>query len=442
MLGDGAAISAEASFRTLAGPEQKSINFVAWGDNRTNHPIHRQVADRVALANPDFVLNTGDLVEIGTRLADWNAFFDAERNLLANAPLYPSLGNHEGDGAMYTSVFALPNNERWYSFDSGPVHVVALDVITSAYTPGSAQYAWLEQDLQQTTRPWKIAYFHYPPYGFSTVHGSNLAVRSALSPLFERYGVQLVFNGHIHYYQRNVANGVTYVVTGGGGAPLYPLGTSQWTRYTEQTYHFVKVSVDGGTLTATGVRLDGTQFDAFTLAVPTPPVSPTPTTPPPSPTPTASLLAPTPTTAPPSPAPSTPPSPPTFAGRFSFLPFMSGTGAPAAIASQQTVGTVASLDSSVPPVAPPRRSPLEEANCLRCHQPFRLDNGVLLRYGWEYHIGTILPIGAPLFSFALGSVLVLARRGRRRVPRLPRFPVLHWLFGRRRATSDRAKDCH
>lgn len=273
VLGQDGEPIASASFKTLAGPEHGKISFVAWGDNRTNHGIHGQLANLIAGARPDFVLNVGDLVESGRRQADWDTFFVLERELLARAPLFSAIGNHEEDSPLYFSLFSLPGNERWYSFDSGPAHLVALDVVFSDFGPGSPQYAWLEKDLAETDRPWKVVFLHYPPYSFTPFRGGVDSVKQALTPLFEKYDVQLVFSGHNHHYQRNVVNGVTYVVTGGGGAPLHPVSTSRWTAYGEETYQFVKLSIDNGILEASSVRLNGTEFDRFSLALPTEEVS-------------------------------------------------------------------------------------------------------------------------------------------------------------------------
>ncbi|MBI4300461.1 MAG: metallophosphoesterase family protein [Chloroflexi bacterium] len=274
VLAEETELSSDATFKTLAGPKSAKISFVAWGDNRTNHSIHRGLALQVKQAEPDFVINVGDLVESGKRMSDWDAFFEDEKELLLTAPLYPALGNQEEDSPLYFSLFALPGNERWYSFDSGPAHFVALDVVFSDYGPGSEQYAWLERDLRETARPWKIVFAHYPPYDFSSFRGSALAVREALAPLFEKYGVQVVFGGHNHHYQRNLANGVTYIVTGGGGAPLHPVAIGPWTAYAETTYHFVKISIDGNTLSSVAVRADGSEFDPFTLSLKIAPFAP------------------------------------------------------------------------------------------------------------------------------------------------------------------------
>jgi len=259
VLADGVALSSDASFKTLAGPEQQEISFVAWGDNRTNQAIHRRLAGRVKEVAPDLVINVGDFVESGRRIGDWNLFFDAERDILANAPFYPALGNHEENSPLYFSLLSLPGNERWYSFDSGPVHFIALDVAFSDYQPGSEQYAWLERDLRETSRPWKIAYFHHPPFTAGPSHEASFDVLAHVVKQFNNAGVQAVFSGHEHNFQFTGRNGNTgrtlYVVSGGGGqlragniySTMSKFGIAGWS----PQRHFLLVEMERETLKVT-----------------------------------------------------------------------------------------------------------------------------------------------------------------------------------------------
>jgi len=165
--------------------------------------------------------------------------------------MYPSIGNHDDEAnfaAPFRDVFVLPSNgasaafpehaERFYSFDYGAAHVVALntELAFQNLKRRQAQLDWLERDLAATTQPWKIAVFHRSPYSAGTHHGSDLAVRAALAPIFDRHHVALVLSGHEHDYERSIpvretADGgpTVYVVSGGGGAKLYPAGSAWWT---------------------------------------------------------------------------------------------------------------------------------------------------------------------------------------------------------------------
>jgi regulation of enolase protein 1 (concanavalin A-like superfamily) len=211
---------------------------------------------------------------------------------LPSHPFVPVEGNHDsrpsnGDGVASLDLFELPRNgasasfpdhaERYYSFDYGPVHFVALDTEFAFRDPArqAEQRRWLEADLASTAQPWTVAFLHRAPYSSGGEHGSSPDVRAAFGPLFERYGVDLVLAGHEHTYERTVPIResavptdafVPYVVTGGGGAPLYPAGTSAWTAFSASRFEYVKVAVDACTLRLDAIGLDGIAFDTMSLA--------------------------------------------------------------------------------------------------------------------------------------------------------------------------------
>jgi hypothetical protein len=178
------------------------------------------------------------------------------------------------DGATAT----FPNNaERFYSFDYGPVHFIALDTEAAFLSTArrQEQVAWLTEDLQASQgRPWRVVFFHRPPYSSGGEHGSDLTVRQTFGPLFEQYNVQLVLNGHEHDYERLVPwrestntarQAVTYIVTGGGGAGLYPAGRSQWTAFSRSAHHYMRATMTAADLTIEAVGTSGAVFDRFTL---------------------------------------------------------------------------------------------------------------------------------------------------------------------------------
>lgn len=140
---------------------------------------------------------------------------------MAESTIYPALGNHDMSHANYFNFFELPNNERWYSWDYGKAHFIVLEVDGyESVAPDSWQYWWLENDLSRVTKTWKFVFFHIPLYSCGLLGGPDLEARAALHPLFREHGVDIVFNGHSHNYQRHVVDGVTYIVTGGGaGVP-------------------------------------------------------------------------------------------------------------------------------------------------------------------------------------------------------------------------------
>ena len=252
-------------FRT-APEDPDSVVFVVFGDTRSDSAAHQMVVNAIIEANPEFVINTGDLVSDGGDMGDWITFFNIERELLHNAPLMPCIGNHDYPLGNYLSFFYLPGNEQYYTFEYGNLFFVALNTEASNY---SIQRAFLDSVLNEASQDpdkWLIVYFHRPPYSAGG-HGSDYDVRSAFCDILEQYHVSVVFNGHNHFYQRTVPiNGVTYVVSGGGGAPLYSPGSASWIAYSEAAYHYVLVKAMRDSLIITAVRAsDRSIMDSFTV---------------------------------------------------------------------------------------------------------------------------------------------------------------------------------
>ncbi|MCK4560361.1 MAG: metallophosphoesterase [Calditrichia bacterium] len=270
----GETTSEDNNFQTAVTPNEDFI-FVAYGDTRTNASDHLSVVNRIIALNPKLVLNTGDLVEEGNSQYQWDIYFDTIKDLANNTPIYSSAGNHEAESPLYYNQFFLPHNnpdstEKYYSFDYGNSHFIALNTNIS-YQVGSAQYTWLESDLDAaSSAAFTFVFFHHPPYCSGTSHGSDLNVRRTLCPLFETYGVDMVFNGHEHIYERTIPiNGITYVVTGGGGAPLSSVGSrGSWSAYAERTLHCIKVFVTEAAVKFWMIKPNGTVADSATVLGP------------------------------------------------------------------------------------------------------------------------------------------------------------------------------
>ncbi len=259
-------------FRTAPPADSRQpVRFVAFGDSGSLRPEQRLVRDEMMRLPFDLMLHTGDVAYEGGRLSDFESkFFGVYAPLLASLPIFPVAGNHDyrtDDAEPFRRVFALPENggvpgrERWYSFDWGPVHFVALDTEQIA----SEQVDWLQRDLSRNHRKWTIAYLHRPPYS-SGKHGGDSQVREVFAPIFERYRVPLVLAGHDHDYERTVAiRGVTYVVTGGGGRGTRPVGRSPFTAFSEDVLHFLYVEVLGEELRLHAIDGTGQRFDSLRL---------------------------------------------------------------------------------------------------------------------------------------------------------------------------------
>jgi 3',5'-cyclic AMP phosphodiesterase CpdA len=250
------------------------FNFVVYGDTRTRHDFHRKVADAIGKSDPDFVVHTGDLVSDGAETSLWPIFFSIEKDLLRKTAFFPCLGNHEKNNRQYYEFFDV--QEPYYSFNWGSAHFTVLnsDVGNAAADPAgkekfwAGQKSWFEADLRGSQQSdLRFVVFHHPPF---TAYGKRQATASRtleLVPLFEKYKVTAVFSGHDHNYQHHLKNGIHYIVTGGGGAPLYPVDAPipDMTKKVESTEHFVKVSVNGLQARVEAVALDGHLIDTVDL---------------------------------------------------------------------------------------------------------------------------------------------------------------------------------
>ena len=246
-------------------------SIVIYGDCRNGHDIHRQiVADAIGI-EPKAVFNTGDLVNEGSSADQWAIFDNITSELRKIAPYYPAIGNHDVPPELFLADFDLPNNERWYSVDIDSLHFVVLDT-TSDISQGSEQYKWLEADLQPFSESFVAVVTHYPLLS-TGYHGGDTGdsdtgqdLRQILMPLFEQYHVDIVFSGHDHDYERSFENGIYYIVTGGGGAPLRSQATtSRYSQVFEESHNFCTLYVSDGKVGVEAFDPAENAIDQFTV---------------------------------------------------------------------------------------------------------------------------------------------------------------------------------
>jgi acid phosphatase type 7 len=256
-------------------PLGEGFSFAVVGDSGSGGKGQLAVAGLLRRSKPDLILHTGDVVYPSGEQRHYDRrFFAPYGDLIKDVPVFPVLGNHDvrkGNGTAFLENFHPPlgspgSTKRYYSFDWGDAHFVGLDSELYYGDGGSSaarQKAFLERDLLSTSKRWKVAFLHRSPYG-SSRHGGDETVRTDLEPLFERHGVDLVFAGHDHVYERTVRiKGVTYVVSGGGGRRLYPAGKGPLTACSRSAHHAVLVRVAGERFSLEAVGPDGTVFDRF-----------------------------------------------------------------------------------------------------------------------------------------------------------------------------------
>lgn len=263
-------------FRTA--PEgEVPFSFAVIGDSGNGGKHQMAVAGLLGDMKPDLILHTGDVVYPNGEDRHYDRrFFAPYRALISGVPLFPVIGNHDvrkGGGAAYLKNFHPPRNNpqhtaRYYSFDWGDAHFVALDSELYHEDAGGdreEQKLWLEEDLSATPKPWRFAFLHRPLYS-SSRHGGDKGIREDLEPVFSRHGVHMVFSGHDHAYERTLpVGGVTYVVTGGGGKHLYGVRANGRTAASASAHHATLVRVSGERLTLEAVKPDGTALDRFDL---------------------------------------------------------------------------------------------------------------------------------------------------------------------------------
>lgn len=256
------------------------LHFAVYGDTRSCHPIHRKIVKNVLDFHPAFVLQTGDLVATGSSAADWKIFNDITADLRAKVQYYPAVGNHDKNSggnferAVSEPVSPADRDRNYYSFDKGNLHFVAIDTELPV-GPESEQGRWLESDLTQAQadKKFTIPFFHKAMFsiGQHALDADVVALRPILHPLFQRHGVRLAFEGHDHVYYRTLRDGITYVVTGGGGAPLYKDKHSELRLpkdVFESVNHFCVVDVFADHIEVTAYRHDLTQLDQFRVDLP------------------------------------------------------------------------------------------------------------------------------------------------------------------------------
>lgn len=261
-------LTAAAGFRTAPEAGQAAlVRFVAFGDSGSDDSDQLSLLSQLGTVPLDLIVHTGDLAyENGTPAQLDGTVFNVYAPLLRSFALFPVTGNHDygtNRGTPFFQAFVLPEDgdpalpERWYSFDWGNVHFVGLDTEQT----GAKEAAWLDKNLMQNQLPWTIVFAHRPPYS-SGEHGGDAGFRQYFVPLLEKYQVPLVLNGHDHDYERTkVLNGVTYVVTGGGGIGTRPVGSSSFTAFSEAVIHFVYVEISGNRLDLHAIDGMGKEFD-------------------------------------------------------------------------------------------------------------------------------------------------------------------------------------
>jgi hypothetical protein len=259
----------------------RPVVFGVIGDTGYHTTITPQLRVRDSLLRSDppleMVITTGDNVYYN---GEWEryrpAVFEPYAASMNRIPWFFSIGNHDTyteTGKPFDTFFVTPaNNEqktdRYYSFDWGDVHLIALQLDGLPVSEGSPQVTWLQNDLARTPPTmWKVVFFHYNLFGEGD-HGDATQYHH-LRPIFQAGGVNVAFMGHEHAYERfkPMDGGIHYLVVAGGGAPFHLPFNAGSTRlaYGAQKNHYLRVTADAHTMSIQAIGTDDRVFDTLTL---------------------------------------------------------------------------------------------------------------------------------------------------------------------------------
>jgi predicted phosphodiesterase len=257
----------------------RSIKFAVIGDSGRGTPPQYEVAAqmvafRKAFPYP-FVIMLGDNIYEGPASPeDYRTKFEEPYQPLleAGVKFYAVLGNHDDPRQVEYPPFNM-DGHRYYTFVppedlitrwSTAVRFFAID----STSLDRRQIAWLEKELNESRADWKIAFFHHPLYTSGRYRDTARGHRWALEPILTRYGVNVVFSGHEHIYQRStLQNGIQYFVSGGAGSLRLGDGTpaSFIARTYDDDYHFMLIEIGEDTLSFQAITREGDTLDAGTI---------------------------------------------------------------------------------------------------------------------------------------------------------------------------------
>lgn len=242
-------------------PTDKDINkIVIYGDVRSSYRMHNHIANMIKKEKPDMVLFTGDIASNSHNFLHFLIYSIIASKLWKHSEYYPVRGNHESEIYHYQVFLNLPNNKTYYSFDRMGMHFIVLDVIDERIHV--ELMAWLKADLEQNKTKNISVGLHYPFFTSGKYEPYNAPY---LLELFETYNVIFVFSAHVHSYERSLYKGTQYIVTAGGGAPLYPVTRENKYKVVRvDDYHYCIMTRDNDDYTVKVLDKGGRQIDKVT----------------------------------------------------------------------------------------------------------------------------------------------------------------------------------
>ena len=244
------------------------FTFCIMGDTESRPHINHQLGEMIWEERPNFIMHLGDVTDGGKEphKFEWNyEYFQGITPVASRIPMFPVPGNGEGDLYWYNRYHRLPETEAYYSFEYGNAAFFMLNSnAPKELIKGGAQYEWLKEKAAASKATWKFVAHHHCPVssdendfgdtwkGKTSTHGDPRF--DDLKDLYETLGIDVVFYGHVHAYERSyplkneqidLEEGVVYIMSGGAGGHLEDfVPTHQWfTNKVQRGNHFCRVDV-------------------------------------------------------------------------------------------------------------------------------------------------------------------------------------------------------
>jgi 3',5'-cyclic AMP phosphodiesterase CpdA len=243
-----------------------SLKFAAIGDNGTGDRPQYEVAQQMTRLHSEFpfdlVIMLGDNMYGSQRPADFTRKFEQPYAPLLSigVKFQAALGNHDTPEQIFYKPYNM-NGQRYYTYTRNNVRFFALD----STLMDRKQVAWIESALRDSREDWKICYFHHPLYSNAARHGSSVDLRILIEPIFVKYGVNVVFSGHDHVYERiQPQKGINYFVSGAAGQlrPGNMRRSSQTAASFDQDQSFMAVEISGTDMFFQAISRTGKTVDS------------------------------------------------------------------------------------------------------------------------------------------------------------------------------------
>lgn len=293
-VGNGTdSFSQQGSFKT-AGKNQDKFTFINLTDTQgcssKEYAKFKNILDRALEKFPEtgFLIHSGDMVDNGDRIYQWDLFSEIVKNELMKLPIVPTVGNHETfnknstnpDMKNFVNTFnpiiekdtGAPSGTV-YSFDYGNAHIAVMNTQCGSKNL-QKQADWLRSDMSKSNKQWKIVSLHRGPYGATY---DTTDIRRVWTPVFDEVGVDLVFQGHDHNYVRSfpmknkarvkTGEGTVYMIGNSGGVKFYPQKTRSWqeVNFQPKTQMYIAVTIDKNKMTVGAYDAKNTLRDSMII---------------------------------------------------------------------------------------------------------------------------------------------------------------------------------